>query len=648
MLSLNKSMSLLIFLFFCTAGITADFYPQNGSELRADLITASFSIEPNTIYLAPNSYLVTEGTTGTFTYLGRSNLTIKGAGKQTSILSGANIERVIYLDCPAHTCEITLEDLTVTSGFLFDDKGAGIFSNENINLKNVIISNNKIQSYKGFLIEENRSDEIQDLVYVDLTGAGIYCKRKVTALQTIISENVIEPLGFFNATIKGAGVYCSSGYMEFTTISSNIIHRNSGSSYGGGINCRNLDIFNSYVQNNRLTTGYGWLMGGAGIYSSNLKSVNSFITTNIATIMSIGDYKLYGGGIFTNSAVIVNSRISDNNLFSLVDPAVEVVGNGVYFDGGGGNIFNSILLNDINGDQESSVSISHSIISTTSIPMTNVSTSVTICVSMCPTITHVERQWLSPFPYFWPVTIFNLTDQLVDKGSNSLYDIPEYKNSDYRGNPRFSGSSIDIGPEEMPLTQPSLTFTSSPTSIAAEQIVTFSYEAKAAATREISYVEVNSSSCTVLSTISTECQFPSSGELELTFTVYDNYSEYSIYQLPISISEKPIQVKLEEMYGLGFSAGISSVLSTPVDYDLQVINELSKSLSEVSSTWSLIFFDRSVTDFTIFSESHLLWLFKDNNWSFFTHNEESKETLLNSGFSLLDVIPARKPIWIKK
>ena len=253
-----------------------------------------------------------------------SNITINGASASTTIIDGADIDRVIHI---LNTADTTLNNLTIQNGSINSgddgyDIGGGIYhqSSGQLTLSTVHVLDN----------------------FANFSGGGFANAGNATVTDCTISENRSE---------WGAGI-SNLDSAAMMTISNTVVSTNtaSGVGRGGGLNidAGSVVIENSLFTGNvvTLTTfveediDYG---NGGGISNSDrLTITNSTLTNNSAA--------RYGGGIFTfntaaytgSSVTISNSTISNNRTIGY-NRDLSDNGGGIYISWGTVHMTNSTI-----------------------------------------------------------------------------------------------------------------------------------------------------------------------------------------------------------------------------------------------------------------------------------------------------------------
>ncbi len=335
-----------------------------------------------------------------------------------------------------------------------NSNGGGIYckNQSNIKISNNTIANNSADAHGGGIYLEWLSNAIvtnnlitNNIALVNGGGAYIHTSTPLFT-NNIISANV--------AALNGGGIQCTSGIFKNNyiinnvsqasdgnyqnggggmiifaqtnplIITHNIISNNTSNNMGGGIYCYGAsasigEISNNIISNNLDTTNYGG--GGVAFVYSDIPMNNNTISNNSAQT---------GGGILFYSS---NPRVQNNILWGNRSVAA---GNQVYFfdEPADPNFYN----NDIEGGQGAF----------------GVNSNVFYLGTYSNNI-NLDPQFNAPSA--GSGTAFNgstanwtlqQTSPCIDRGS--IQNIT-YPTTDITGNPRLSGSSIDIGAYEVVL-----------------------------------------------------------------------------------------------------------------------------------------------------------------------------------------------------
>ena len=224
----------------------------------------------NTIEVADGTY----DETITFPFIKKIILrSIKGAS--STIIRGNDGSATVISESPREGT--TLEGFTVTH--ISGNKGRGICTNGNLNIKNCIISGNS-----AVLVW-----------YIQQNGGGIHnYKGSITITESTISGNTAQD--------NGGGIFNEGGSI---TITRSTISGNTADYQGGGIFNRegSITITGSTISDNTAD----WYGGGIKSYRGSITITGSTISRNSAD-------RYDGGGIcsYMDSITITGSTISDN------------------------------------------------------------------------------------------------------------------------------------------------------------------------------------------------------------------------------------------------------------------------------------------------------------------------------------------------
>ncbi|GLS27691.1 choice-of-anchor Q domain-containing protein [Marinibactrum halimedae] len=222
---------------------------------------------------------------------------INGDGMPDIIIDGQKQSRVFKVDDNDSTItrSIALKGLIITGGDAANQAGGGIYSAENLELQNTVITQNTARYGGGIFVASGslliQASEIRNNNAL-VSGGGISTK-----------ENSV--LHIIDSTIKANhGKQRSGGIYSFgeTIITGSHITHNSTEGYGGGIsnaNIGSLTITESTISNNHAKVGGGIENNG------NLSVSNSAVVRNNSLD--------WAGGIFNRSRLdLFTSTIADN------------------------------------------------------------------------------------------------------------------------------------------------------------------------------------------------------------------------------------------------------------------------------------------------------------------------------------------------
>jgi len=340
-----------------------------------------------------------ESATGGETIVFADNLsggTITLNGEQLAItkdliISAANLENGITIDADEQSrvfriqgSTVTLVGLTITGGYTDDDNGGGIYS-------------------------ANSTLMITDCTVTENTaygyGGGIYSANStLTITDCTISGNTTYDYG--------GGIYSTGTNSTLTLTGSTISGNSAAYGYGGGIyNRRTLTLTNCTISGNDAGNGGGIYSTGVNpTLTATLTLTNCTVTENTAGV---------GGGLLTSSAT--GSATLYNTIVANNTAAMAIFGHDV------NGTLEAASANNLIGD---GTGMNWNVLS--------------------------DNNFLynSALPLFVDAANGDYrlaqNSQAIDKGNNQhAYNAGLDENSlDMAGNPRFSGSSIDIGAYE--------------------------------------------------------------------------------------------------------------------------------------------------------------------------------------------------------
>jgi hypothetical protein len=319
------------------------------------IMTALFPVRPGwskTIHVPADSSTIQAGINGAETgdtvlvadgiYTGEGNKNIDFLGKAIVVRSENGPDSTI-IDCEGKNevrglCFFNeegpgtkVEGLTIQNGNHL--KGGGIYiKGSSPTITNCNIQHNEGELFGGGIYVEKSSPAIVNCnILYNITvwfGGGIYIEAQSfpTITYCVISNNEAWWEG-------GAGIY--SHYHSFPNINNCFISDNQAGErrepgemgYGGGIYCDSATIINCQILGNKAA------YSGAGICCRSTQIMNCFIADNSAFWMFSA-----GGGITSRSSTITNCIITRNE-------AADGPGGGIY-GWGSTTIANSIIVNN--------------------------------------------------------------------------------------------------------------------------------------------------------------------------------------------------------------------------------------------------------------------------------------------------------------
>ena len=267
------------------------------------------------------------------------DLTIIGAGADSTIIDGGGLDRVIQVLIGT---AVDISGVTIQNGS--SDVGAGILNSGTLELTNSSVISNS--GGKGGGIANSHvgspppSAALPTLALTNSTvsgntaglGGGIFNDAELTLTNSTISDNTASDSGggivsasdagsitLTNSTISGNTATLGGGIMNQVALilTNSTVSGNTAQESGGGIwSNRSATLTNSTISNNTSNSNGGGIMVRGGT----LNLISSTIAGNTARL---------GGGIFNDrqTVTLTNSTVSGNTgLFGV---------GGIYNDGGG-------------------------------------------------------------------------------------------------------------------------------------------------------------------------------------------------------------------------------------------------------------------------------------------------------------------------
>ncbi len=254
----------------------------------------------------------------------------------------------IFHVMPGH--KVTIRGLTLSNGGPSGVGGAAIYNDQGtltINSCNIAdnftelagggiynATNSAILLINSTVTGNHAAGEIGGIV-AGGSGGGIYNRGMLEIRNSTISDNSVTTLPPYPG--GAGGIFNGTG--ATLTISKSTIDGNTAGFSGGGIsNYGTLSLTDSTVSDNRSTLGGD----GGGIENhGSLTIVNSTISSNVTSYKGFGN----GGGIYNGNALTIsNSTISGNSSGGFIGD-----GGGIYLDSGTLQINNTILKAGGNG-----------------------------------------------------------------------------------------------------------------------------------------------------------------------------------------------------------------------------------------------------------------------------------------------------------
>ncbi len=189
-------------------------------------------------------------------------------GSNTITIDGGSRVRVI-----SNSGNLTLRNLTITNGAVFDDFGGGVLNKGRLLIENSTFSNNTASTLNA-----------------TAGGGAIYNGGSLTINDGYFNFNKAINTG--RGIAEGGAIYSNGEYTEVKIDENTILKRNQAAHHGGAIYnaLGHLTIKNSKLEDNSSAKG-----GGGGIYDRNGASMNIINTT------LKGNSAEFGGGIFSSA-----------------------------------------------------------------------------------------------------------------------------------------------------------------------------------------------------------------------------------------------------------------------------------------------------------------------------------------------------------
>jgi len=509
--------------------------------------------------------------------------------------------------------------------------------------------------------------------YVDDDGAGIWSNRDLYIDYTTVRNNEVPGAnrggGLFLYNVKNAHLYLKNSLIE-----------NNRAYLGGGFYVSNLgansEIRNSIIRNNTAKQGGGFYSGYTQVY-------NSIISSNIAE----GTLSYSGGGAFYGffSLSLVNSLVINNSTGILT------------YSGDANYVVNSILSHNGFYDYKTDGASSANIINS----YTDGNLSITHFDSNV--ITSGTLGFLDEVNGDYSLTADSV---LIDMGSNDP-DGVILPDTDYEGNARIAGGSIDIGPYEFSTTRPtiySITYTGTAKEFS-ELAFNVSYTlSDGRAVSEIAYDYLNNGSFTTVNTHT----FNTAGTYTVNAKVTDSEGEHSTTSIEVVVAVLPFSDMTDEQklqtaidpvhydaimaiieaekesarlsgitvgennvvlnpaeFGLvtatactasvaeanttGIATGKEIVISNPESFGINVVAPLTNAdISNLSAGWNMIAITSDITDMGVFTGANIVWYYKDSTWFAYSANATTASALTTANIGTITTLPANSAVWVEK
>lgn len=502
-LKLLSAMGVLAACAFSAAAPAANFAVTTPAEFQAALTAAASNGEDDTVQVAAGTYALA----ATLSYVAAANegaLTITGAGPATTILDGQDLVQVMSLDSTA-AGGVTVEvvGLTFRNGAALSDGDTGGGLEIRTGSGGILVDN---CAFLG-----NRSADDGGGLYARITNLN---ETPITVLDSLFDGN--RTLG---SGSDGGGAHISASGFAGVTVSGCEFIGNASQDAGGGLQVEGLDpgdiervvgsvfLADNLFRNNsteQVSSGEG---GGADIAARSI---------DIRANQFYGNSGSAGGGAYLReftSLSMVNSVFMGNRaafgngggfaMPALLDGFVRLINNTVFGNtasarGGGGElrvggtasfveVYNSILWGNAAGETDE-LYIDNNPFNDAAggarvALVANDRTAdgiVVTCVAPICGVTLSDNVDLAPQlanetgpaydPHLLPAS------PLIDAGDNGAPTLPS---SDFEGDARVIGGTVDIGADEFtgaappPSADVSITLTDAPDPVASGERLTY-------------------------------------------------------------------------------------------------------------------------------------------------------------------------------
>ncbi len=309
--ALTLSLVLLPALPLSAATYTAAPGPGgSAANLRQAINNANANPGPDLVQLAAGTYIIEnailddDGTGGDLDIDG--DLTIRGAGAETTIIDGNGLARVFDVVNGSHT--VTIEDVTAQNGH--DSFGGCIDGGSaTLALTRVVLRNGTAAGNGGGLHISGGSLTAVDSEFTAcsaLKGGGLYIQNCSAELRrSTVSSNSVSP----GSSALGGGIFYwdESGGGEWLQVVDSCIISNTAKDDGGGIENYggNIEITRSTIRGN--SSGDD----GGGIENDNHGSAGGFLT--VSHSIFLGNSAVNGGAIDNDGeTTLVNTLLAGN------------------------------------------------------------------------------------------------------------------------------------------------------------------------------------------------------------------------------------------------------------------------------------------------------------------------------------------------
>jgi len=628
-------LSTLVVLFIVAinqAVFAQTFNVSSSQEFRQALQDATSNGQNDTIVLANGTYKTTDDSGGTFTFLDNENydLTIQGSSAEDVILTGDNTDQVLNFNVINYKKTVYINNISIINGYS-ETNGGGIYSVENLEIKNCILNGNIANSSDGGgFYSDGKSVTITGSTITGNTagangGGGFYSDESVTITDSTITGNTGSGFSGGSVTINGSTITGNTGggFRAFgtVTISDSTITGNTGGGFYS--HSKPVTITDSTITGNT---------GGGGFYSGESVTITrSTITGNTAVgngggfasvrAVTITDSTITGntaggsgggfasGGVSTTIAIstITGSTITGNTAGAngggfASGVSTKIINciiinnnatNGVYIKSGTNTyILNSIFINngnnDVAGDSDVMATIYNNYIDESKISVSafknnNIFDGELDFADQANDDFHIGENSV-----------------LIDAGTTNVEGIV-FPLTDIDGNQRISGGSIDIGPYEFSSTRPTINSFTHTGTLKIGEVITFEIDASPSTDRTLSEYEIDfGDGIFEQATISSEHIFDIPGIYDIIARVTDSENEYSTKTISINIEDLSDAEKLNAE----FEKGKQFVIDNYSEFGFVTDSEKDKAVTDAEAAKDLTFasmftqaqLDTAVTD----------------------------------------------------
>ena len=258
------------------------------------------------------------------------------------------------------------------------------------------------------------------------------------------------------------------------------------------------------------------------------------------------------------------------------------------------------------------------------------------------------------------VKICKTEDEFDGYDSNKNDKCPfEYKNvnftegTDFAGNQRVSGSTIDIGPYEFSSTNPTIGETTYSGDAKVFSELTFTTTVTPSGDRTITSIEYDFNNNNSFSSVKTH-KFGTPQTYTIKVKATDSEGEYSINTFDISIAPLPFEemsLKQKLISLIPDATKINSIME-----DINNGETVSSAITQIdidnlSSGWNLVGTILPITDLSIFANSKIIWIYNNDtsSWSAYSPITQTMGVINSaSKISAITTIPANSGVWVLK